>query len=553
MAPAFNFDVLIIGSGGAGLSLALQLPAQLQVAILSKGRLEEGSTLYAQGGISAVTDPEDSFASHIEDTLIAGAGLNKPEAVRFAIESAPQAIQRLIELGVPFTRHTGQGGQQDYHLTREGGHSTRRVLHSADATGRAIEETLLSQARRRANISLFEHHIAVDLITGAKLGRGDNRCLGAYVLNRDLSHVEVFAARAVVLATGGASKVYLYTSNPDTATGDGIAMAWRAGCRVANLEFNQFHPTCLYHPKAKSFLVTEAVRGEGGRLVLPDGSPFMLQFDQRGDLAPRDIVARAIDHEMKRLGLEYVLLDISHKPAPFITEHFPTVYARCRELGYDMTLEPIPVVPAAHYTCGGVVTDLRGRTDLPGLYAIGEVACTGMHGANRMASNSLLECLVFAHSAGEDIAAELSAIPRPESLPAWDESRVRDSDEEVVVSHNWDELRRCMWNYVGIVRTNKRLQRASRRVELLQQEIQEYYSHFTISNDLLELRNLAQVAELIIRSAQLRRESRGLHYTLDYPVPDTRHPPTDTILSPSQPEEAVATATSAQAGKPFGH
>jgi len=553
MAPAFNFDVLIIGSGGAGLSLALQLPAQLQVAILSKSRLEEGSTLYAQGGISAVTDPEDSFASHIEDTLIAGAGLNKPEAVRFAIESAPQAIQRLIELGVPFTRHTGQGGQQDYHLTREGGHSTRRVLHSADATGRAIEETLLSQASRRANISLFEHHIAVDLITGSKLGRGDNRCLGAYILNRDLSHVEVFAARAVVLATGGASKVYLYTSNPDTATGDGIAMAWRAGCRVANLEFNQFHPTCLYHPKAKSFLVTEAVRGEGGRLVLPDGSPFMLQFDQRGDLAPRDIVARAIDHEMKRLGLEYVLLDISHKPAPFITEHFPTVYARCRELGYDMTLEPIPVVPAAHYTCGGVVTDLRGRTDLPGLYAIGEVACTGMHGANRMASNSLLECLVFAHSAGEDIAAELSAIPRPESLPAWDESRVRDSDEEVVVSHNWDELRRCMWNYVGIVRTNKRLQRASRRVELLQQEIQEYYSHFTISNDLLELRNLAQVAELIIRSAQLRRESRGLHYTLDYPVPDTRHPPTDTILSPSQPEEAVATATSAQAGKPCGH
>jgi L-aspartate oxidase len=539
VAPAFNFDVLIIGSGGAGLSLALQLPAHLRIAILSKSRLEESSTLYAQGGISAVTHPEDSFASHIQDTLIAGAGLNKPEAVRFAIEKAPEAIQRLIELGVPFTRNTDQGGQQNYHLTREGGHSTRRVLHSADATGRAIEETLLSQARKHDNISLFEHHIAVDLITGAKLERKDNRCLGAYILNRKLNHVEVYAARTVVLATGGASKVYLYTSNPDTSTGDGIAMAWRAGCRVANLEFNQFHPTCLYHPKAKSFLVTEAVRGEGGRLVLPDGSPFMLRFDERGDLAPRDIVARAIDHEMKRLGLEFVLLDISHKPAPFIKEHFPTVYARCRELGYDMTLEAIPVVPAAHYTCGGVVTDLRGRTGLPGLYAVGEVACTGMHGANRMASNSLLECLVFAHAAAGDISALVDAIPQPDSLPAWDESRVRDSDEEIVVTHNWDELRRCMWNYVGIVRTNKRLQRASRRVELLQQEIQEYYSNFTISNDLLELRNLAQVGELIIRSAQLRKESRGLHYTLDYPEPDTMHPPTDTILTPPLPKGAV--------------
>jgi L-aspartate oxidase len=535
MALAYNFDVLVIGSGGAGLSLGLRLPAQLKVAVLSKSRLEEGCTLYAQGGISAVTDPEDSFEAHIRDTLIAGAGLNRPEAVRFAIERAPEAIRWLIDLGVPFTRHTDTHGHQDYHLTREGGHSTRRVLHAADATGRAIENTLARKARERPNITLFEHHIAVDLITGAKLGHRENRCLGAYILNRELNQVEVFAARCVVLATGGTSKVYLYTSNPDTSTGDGIAMAWRAGCRVANLEFNQFHPTCLYHPKAKSFLVTEAVRGEGGHLLLPDRAPFMHRFDERGDLAPRDIVARAIDHEMKRLGLEYVLLDISHKPAPFIKEHFPTVYARCRELGYDMTLEPIPVVPAAHYTCGGIVTNLRGCTDLPGLYAIGEVACTGMHGANRMASNSLLECLVFAASAGADITGRLAAIPQPPVLPEWDVSRVRDSDEEVVVSHNWDELRRCMWNYVGIVRTSKRLQRAARRVELLQQEIQEYYSHFTISNDLLELRNLAQVAELIIRSAQLRKESRGLHYTLDYPEPDTSHPPADTVLTPDSP------------------
>ena len=539
MAPAHDFDVLIIGSGGAGLSHALQLPAELKVAVLSKSQLQEGCTLYAQGGISAVTHPEDTFESHIEDTLIAGAGLNKPEAVRFAIEKGPEVIRWLIDLGVPFTRHTNKQGQQDLHLTREGGHSTRRVLHSADATGRAIEDTLAARARQRPNITLCEHHIAIDLITGTKLGMDENRCLGAYILDLEHQHVEVFAARNVVLATGGASKVYLYTSNPDTSSGDGIAMAWRAGCRVANLEFNQFHPTCLYHPKAKSFLVTEAVRGEGGRLLLPDGEPFMQRFDDRGDLAPRDIVARAIDHEMKRLGLEHVLLDISHKPAPFIREHFPTVYARCRELGIDMALEPIPVVPAAHYTCGGVMTDLNGRTDLPGLYAIGEVACTGMHGANRMASNSLLECLVFAAAAGEDIPTRIESVTPPPSLPAWDESRVRDSDEEVVVSHNWDELRRCMWNYVGIVRTNKRLQRAARRVELLQQEIQEYYSNFRVSNDLLELRNLAQVAELIIRSAQQRKESRGLHYNLDYPETDTTRPPVDTILTPPVPADSA--------------
>jgi L-aspartate oxidase len=539
MATAHYFDVLIIGSGGAGLSHALHLPAELKVAVLSKSRLQDGCTLYAQGGISAVTHPEDTFESHIADTLNAGAGLNKPEAVRFAIEKAPEMIRWLIELGVPFTRHTNKQGQQDFHLTREGGHSTRRVLHSADATGRAIEDTLVARARQRPNITLFEHHIAIDLITGTKLGLEENRCLGAYILDLEHQHVEVFAAHNVVLATGGASKVYLYTSNPDTSSGDGIAMAWRAGCRVANLEFNQFHPTCLYHPKAKSFLVTEAVRGEGGRLLLPDGEPFMQRFDERGDLAPRDIVARAIDHEMKRLGLEHVLLDISHKPAPFIREHFPTVYARCRELGIDMALEPIPVVPAAHYTCGGVMTDLNGRTDLPGLYAIGEVACTGMHGANRMASNSLLECLVFAAAASEDIAAHMDALTPPPTLPEWDESRVRDSDEEVVVSHNWDELRRCMWNYVGIVRTNKRLQRAARRVELLQQEIQEYYSNFRVSNDLLELRNLAQVAELIIRSAQQRKESRGLHYNLDYPEPDITRTPADTILIPPTPENST--------------
>jgi L-aspartate oxidase len=537
MAPAYSFDVLIIGSGGAGLGLALQLPGHLQVAVLSKSRLEEGCTLYAQGGISAVTDPGDSIESHVEDTLKAGAGLNKPDVVRFAVGKGPEAIRWLTDLGVPFTRQHGGAGHTGFHLTREGGHSTRRILHADDATGRAIENTLLSRARARANISLFEHHIAVDLITASKLGQMENRCLGAYVLNRREKHVEVFAARNVVLATGGASKVYLYTSNPDTSSGDGIAMAWRAGCRVANLEFNQFHPTCLFHPKAKSFLVTEAVRGEGGRLLLQDGRPFMQNYDERGDLAPRDIVARAIDNEMKRRGLEYVLLDISHKPAPFIREHFPNVHARCLELGYDMTQEPIPVVPAAHYTCGGVMTGLDARTDLPGLYAIGEVACTGMHGANRMASNSLLECIVFAMAASEDIAAHIDAVPVPQTLPPWDESRVRDSDEEVVVTHNWDELRRCMWNYVGIVRTDKRLERAMRRVTLLQQEIQEYYSNFRISGDLLELRNLAQVASLIIRSAQQRKESRGLHYTLDYPEADTSRPPQDTVLAPDLPKE----------------
>ncbi len=532
MKDGRQFDVLIIGSGAAGLSLALRLPDTLHIAILAKSRLEESSTLYAQGGISAVTDPSDTFDSHVDDTLNAGAGLNHPEVVRHTIEHAPECIQWLVDLGVPFTRHGDSNDPDAFHLTREGGHSTRRVLHAADATGRAMETTLVDETRKRNNITVFERHIAIDLITAGKLAQQPNRCLGAYALGIDANQVETFSASNVVLATGGASKVYLYTSNPDTSSGDGIAMAWRAGCRVANMEFNQFHPTCLYHPQAKSFLVTEAVRGEGGQLLLPDRTPFMERFDPRGNLAPRDIVARAIDHEMKRLGAEYVLLDISHKPAPFIREHFPNVYARCRELGYDMTLEPIPVVPAAHYTCGGVMTNLHGETDLPGLYAIGEVACTGLHGANRMASNSLLECLVFAQAAALHIGATRDDAPPPITLPAWDESRVRDSDEEVVVSHNWDELRRCMWNYVGIVRTNKRLARAWRRVDLLQQEIQEYYSNFTVSSDLIELRNLAEVAALIIRSAQLRKESRGLHYTLDYPVTDTSRPPADTVLDP---------------------
>lgn len=526
------FDVVIIGSGAAGLTLALQLPPSLRIAVLSKGPITEGSTYYAQGGVSAVLDSADSFEAHVEDTLNAGAGLCDPDIVRFTVEHGPEAIRWLIDLAVPFTRESAGDGNGRYHLTREGGHSRRRVIHAADATGQAIETALVRSVRERDNITLFERHIAVDLITGAKLGLSNLRCLGAYVLDRELGRVEVFRSRFLVLATGGASKVYLYTSNPDTASGDGIAMAWRAGCRVGNMEFNQFHPTCLYHPKAKSLLITEAVRGEGGRLLLPDGTPFMHRFDPRGELAPRDIVARAIDHEMKRLGAESVLLDISHKPAAFIKEHFPNVFARCLEFGFDMTREPIPVVPAAHYTCGGVITDRLGRSDVDGLYAIGETACTGLHGANRMASNSLLECLVFAKSASADIEANFEAAPMPPQLAEWDESRVTDSDEEVVVSHNWEELRRFMWDYVGVVRTSKRLERARRRAELLQHEIHEYYSNFRVTSDLLELRNLVQVAELIIRSAQQRHESRGLHYTLDYPEPDTSHPPRSTVLTP---------------------
>ncbi|WP_006787888.1 L-aspartate oxidase [Thiorhodospira sibirica] len=518
--PSYTHDVLIIGSGAAGLSLALRLPANLRVAVVSKGPLSEGSTLYAQGGISAVLDQRDSLNAHVADTLDAGGGLCNEAAVRFTVEHGPANINWLLELGVPFTRESDASQPSRLHLTREGGHSHRRVVHAADATGRAIEDALLESTQRAPNIELFEQHIAVDLITTAKLGLPENRCVGAYVLDREHEEVLTFSARFVVLATGGASKVYLYTSNPDTASGDGIAMAWRAGCEVANMEFMQFHPTCLYHPQAKSFLISEAVRGEGGQLLHADGTRFMHQFDARGELAPRDIVARAIDHEMKRLGADCVYLDISHRSADFITRHFPMIYERCLEYGFDMTQQPLPVVPAAHYTCGGVVTDLHGATSIPGLYAVGEVAYTGLHGANRMASNSLLECLVFSQAAAQHISHLSDQAQASYTIPPWDDSRVTDSDENVVVAHNWDELRRFMWDYVGIVRTTKRLQRAKRRIDLLKAEIHEYYSNFHITNDLIELRNLVMVAEIIVLCALSRRESRGLHYTLDHPHTD---------------------------------
>ena len=532
--PSHVTDVLIVGSGVAGLSLALRLADSAKVTVLAKADLTQGSSLYAQGGVAAVLNDADSFGAHIQDTLQAGGGLCHPDTVEFTVQRGPAAIRWLIDQGVGFTRELGPDGRPHYHLTREGGHSYRRVIHAADATGKAMETTLAGRVRAHPNITLLENHIAVDLITRRKLGRdGDNRVLGLYALNKPTGHVEVFSARFVVLATGGASKVYLYTSNPDTSTGDGVAMAWRAGCRVANMEFVQFHPTCLYHPLARTFLITEAVRGEGGRLLLPDGKPFMQAHDPRGELASRDVVARAIDFEMKRRGLDCVYLDISHKPADFVRAHFPTIYARLKEYGIDMTRQKIPVVPAAHYTCGGVMTNLHARTDLPGLYAAGECAFTGLHGANRLASNSLLECLVFAEAAAEDIRAQLPQAPAAASdLPLWDESRVSDADELVVVSHNWDELRRFMWDYVGIVRTNKRLERAQHRVKLLREEIREYYSNFRINSDLIELRNLALVADLIIRSALSRRESRGLHYTLDYPTPDESRLPMNTILCP---------------------
>jgi L-aspartate oxidase len=477
-------------------------------------------------------DATDSLESHVQDTLIAGAGLCDPQAVRLVVSQGKACIDWLLERGVPFTEETWEDGSSHLHLTREGGHSHRRVVHAADATGKAIENSLEQHVRAHPGIALFEHHNVVDLICSRRLGRTDKRVYGAYVLDTRNSRVITMRARIVVLATGGASKVYLYTSNPDVSTGDGVALAWRAGAKVANMEFIQFHPTCLYHPHARSFLISEAVRGEGGRLLLPDGTPFMQRFDPRGELAPRDIVARAIDHEIKRLGIDCVYLDISHKPADFIIEHFPTIHARCLELGMDITREPLPVVPAAHYTCGGVLTDSRARTAVPGLYAVGEVACTGLHGANRMASNSLLECLVYARQASLDILEILPKTPEPPELPEWDESQVGDSDEEVVVAHNWHELRRFMWDYVGIVRTDKRLARAMRRVELLKQEIAEYYGNFRVTSDLLELRNLLIVAELIIRSAQQRKESRGLHFTLDYPHADDSKTPQDTVLTP---------------------
>jgi L-aspartate oxidase len=528
-----SLDVLIIGSGAAGLSLALRLPPQVKTGLVAKRDLQEGNTLYAQGGISAVLDTRDSLDSHVTDTLNAGGGLCDEAVVRLVVERGPENIRWLFEEGVEFTRSppTGDSG---YHLTREGGHSHRRVVHAADATGQMLETTLVRQLESHPNVTVFEHHIAVDLVSSEQRdgGRIQRRCHGAYLLNVPAERVLPVSARCVVLATGGASKVYLYTSNPDVATGDGIAMGWRAGCRVANMEFIQFHPTCLFHPAAKSFLISEAVRGEGGRLLLPDGTRFMERFDERAELAPRDIVARAIDHEMKRLGIDCVYLDISHKPAAEIERLFPTIHQRCLELGFDMRREPLPVVPAAHYTCGGVKTDRHARTDVDGLYAIGETAYTGLHGANRMASNSLLECLVFSELALADILEELDreeAPPYP--IAPWDESRVTDSDEEVVVSHNWEELRRFMWDYVGIVRSNKRLERARRRASLLRQEIGEYYGNFRVTNDLLELRNLVDVAELIIQSAQRRRESRGLHYNIDFPDRDDNQA-TPTVLIP---------------------
>ncbi len=537
MPQKFEHDVLIIGSGAAGLSLALRLPHSCRIALLSKADLNQGSTYWAQGGMAAVLHNRDTIDSHVEDTLAAGAGLCDRDAVEFTVSNSRSCVEWLVEQGVDFDLRDDQQDQEmrEFHLTMEGGHSHRRIIHAADRTGRAISEVLTDRASERDNIDILTHRVAVDLVVR------DGICQGAYILNTQTEKVDLFQARAVILATGGASKAYLYTSNPDGASGDGIAMAWRAGCRVANMEFNQFHPTCLYHPRAKSFLITEAIRGEGGRLLLPDGTAFMEHFDARGELAPRDVVARAIDHEMKRLGVDCVFLDISHKPREFLEAHFPTVMSRCLEFGIDIAEEPIPVVPAAHYTCGGIVVDTNGCTDVGGLYAIGESSSTGLHGANRMASNSLLECIVYAESAAKHIVATLDDAAPPSETPVWDESQVTDSDEDVVISHNWDELRRFMWDYVGIVRTNKRLQRAQHRVQLLRDEIAEYYSNYKVSNDLLELRNLAVVAELMIECAIARKESRGLHYTLDYPqlLPQAA----DTILTPpNSPRSDAASA-----------
>lgn len=508
-------DVLIIGSGLAGQSLALRLADRLKVAIVTKRTLDVSASSWAQGGIAAVLDKTDSIDAHIQDTQTAGAGLCNERATRFVVENGKRAIDWLIACGVPFTRD--RDSDFGYHLTREGGHSHRRVIHAADATGAAVQATLTEHVRNHPNIFVFEDHIAIDLIVGKKIGLPERGCLGAYVLDKGEDRVITISAGHTVLASGGAGKVYLYTTNPDTATGDGVAMGWRAGCTVSNMEFIQFHPTCLYHPHAKSFLISEALRGEGGILRLPDGTRFMPHHDGRAELAPRDIVARAIDFEMKRHGLDCVFLDMTHKPAAFLLDHFPNIHANCMALGIDMRTQPIPVVPAAHYLCGGVRTDLKARTDVPGLYAIGETACTGLHGANRLASNSLLECLVFAEAAAEDILS--NPLPEIRALPHWDESRVIDADESIVISHNWDELRRFMWDYVGIVRTNKRLERAAHRIKLLAREIDEYYSNFRVSNDLIELRNLVQTAELIVRSAKRRHESRGLHFSRDYPEP----------------------------------
>ncbi|MGN6621321.1 MAG: L-aspartate oxidase [Sphingomonas sp.] len=521
-------DVLIIGSGAAGLTAALNLADRFRVTVLAKGQLNEGSTAWAQGGIAAVLEPGDTFESHIEDTMIAGAGLNDRAVVEFVIENAPRAIERLVALGVPFNMEGG-----GLHLTREGGNSHRRIVHVNDATGWAVQEALQRAAEAHPNITLVPDRVAIDLATSRHEERysGAGNVWGVYAVNRATGHVELFTANATILATGGAGRTYLFSTAPRGATGDGIAMAWRAGCRISNMEMMQFHPTCLYNLDVKNFLITEAVRGEGGHLLIPEtGYRFMPDFEARAELAPRDIVARAIDHEIKRLGLDYVHLDISHRGADFVQAHFPTIHEKLLGLGIDMTREPIPVVPAQHYTCGGVMIDRDGRTDLPGLYAAGEVTQSGLHGANRLASNSLLECFVFGEACARDIAARWSDLPPPPPIRPWDESRVTDSDEEVVIKQNWTEIRRFMWNYVGIVRTTKRLERAQHRINLLMGEIADYYGHFRVTPDLIELRNLLQTADLIVKSALHRHESRGLHYTLDYP--ETLAEAVDTILIP---------------------
>lgn len=520
-----NYDVLVLGAGAAGLTAALKLAESAKVAVLCKSDTTRSSTYWAQGGIAAVLDENDTVEEHVQDTLIAGAGLCDKEAVEHVVKNSTTAIQWLIDLKVPFTKQYDPEQTHDFHLTKEGGHSQRRIIHADDATGKAVAKTLLKKAKKHKNIDLVEHQLAINLI------KQNGRCTGAYVLNKETKTINNYQAKFVILATGGASKAYLYTTNPHGSSGDGIAMAWRAGCRVANMEFNQFHPTCLYHPDAGPFLITEAMRGEGGLLKLPHtGERFMPEHDERHELAPRDIVARAIDHEMKRHGLDFVHLDMSHKPADFIKEHFPTIYKRCKKLGIDITKDPIPVVPAAHYSCGGIMIDEYGQTDIEGLYAIGECTFTGLHGANRLASNSILECIVYGFASAEHIADKLTNSTMPEPAPVWDESQVVIADEKVIISHNWEELRRCMWDYVGIVRTDKRLERALRRIELLKQEVYEYYAHYKIDGDLIELRNLILISELIIRSAMQRHESRGLHFTLDYP--DLSDTVENTVLTP---------------------
>ena len=527
-----QFDFLVLGSGIAGLSFALKVATRGRVAIVTKKDRAESNTNYAQGGIAAVTSKEDSFELHVRDTLAAGAGLCKENVVRTIVEEGPARIAELIELGMKFSERDApaEDGGRELDLGREGGHSKRRILHAKDVTGREIERALLNAASRQPNIEIFENHIAVDLITSQKIGLQDgNRCLGAYVFDKQSGHVWAFTAPVTLLATGGCGKVYLYTTNPDIATGDGVAMAFRAGATIANMEFVQFHPTCLYHPQAKSFLISEAVRGEGGVLKSLNGAEFMDAWHPLKSLAPRDVVARAIDSEMKKSGAEHVWLDITHKPARFIIERFPNIYQTCLRYGIDITKEPIPVVPAAHYQCGGVVTNVNGETDIAGLYAVGEVACTGLHGANRLASNSLLEALVCSHRAAEKVVAH-SLPPVDSKIPLWQSGDAHNPDEMVVVSHNWDEIRRCMWDYVGIVRTNKRLARAQNRLANLQQEIQEYYWNFIVTSDLLELRNIATTAELIVRCAQMRPESRGLHYNLDYQDANPAWAQRDTVL-----------------------